>query len=719
MKSKLLLFIFCISLLFGYASGVCADDYMTQFWAYTSAASSGNPAEICAAVDALDAALPEPSNTDEHNKMIWAVQTAAAEYEKAGDYDKALYYYQKFVKYAGWLMTNDGQNHAENIKLSEAVIEHLTLGSEIYVECENPADAVYYGAKHEPQYGVFTGTCNGFDPINETAHLLYVRFFDETVESFEYMIPEEPIYLLVAWNVPNENKSDLDRINSGSADQYIISNLKYLSTLEHKVLIRFGAEVNCWDMPSDKAQRDEYIKSFISAFRRISTLADEYAPDAAMVYSPNDISNMYVTAEDFYPGDEYVDWVGMSTYSVLDSSASYLPADRVDAYYFRGLYDNPIIKIRNIIDTFGDRKPILVSECGFSYAIEDGQTESHAITKLREFYTYVNMVYPQVKGVLYFNADYERKFKLANAPAVLDTYLTTIEQNTGMQAMKNGTNTGYTRFSSYEGDVGTLNIYSYASYPSAEPVSVSYKLDGQGIANQPLFPYKATLDLTALTPGKHTLTLAVSCGNFYKTRDYVFYINSGKLLQSQPAPLPFSDVTTDDWFYNDVKTAYTNGLINGKGNLYAPYDNITYAETIKIAACMHQLYHQKKITLTNGSPEWYDSYAKYAADNGIISYSISDIANEFVTRREFVSIFHAAFPQKEYIAINTVADNAIPDVAFNGQTSSKIYDFYRAGILTGSDGGYFHPESNIIRSEVAAILTRMFDTTARKNITLK
>ncbi len=695
-----------------------AADFMPYFWKYTAAVSGGNPTEICAAVDALDKVLPQPSNIDEYNKMLWAVYTAALEYEKAGVFDKALYYYEKFVNYADWLMKNDAQEHAENIKLTNAIIQHLTMHPELYVACENPADTVYHGAKYEPVHGTFFGTCADFLPGQETAHLLYVRFFDESVSGFNYMIPDEPVYLLVAWNVPNENKSDLDRINSGDADDYIISNLNYLATLDHKVLLRFGAEVNCWDMPADKAARDEYIESFKSAFRRISGFARQYAPNVAMVYSPNDISNMYVTAEDFYPGDEYVDWVGMSSYSVLDPAASFKSGDKVDAYYFRGLYDNPIIKIRNIVEAFGDRKPILISECGFAYAAQDGQNEEHAISKLREFYTYVNMVYPQVKGVLYFNADYERKFKLSNAPALQDTYLSTIEQNVGMQALLNGTEGGYTRFSTYEGKSDALTLYAYAPFPSENVISVSYALDGVPLASEAQLPYRATLNVAAISEGKHMLTMNVSCGDYFKAYDYIFYIENGELVQ---APLPFDDVSAHDWFFNDVRTAYRNGLINGKGTSYCPDDNMTYAEAIKIAACMHQLYRFKRVTLTNGTPNWYDSYVAYAADNGIIDFPVEGIADSNITRKEFVRIFHAALPREEYTEMNTVAENAIPDVMYDDGDvySSLIYDFYRAGILVGSDGGFFKPDNNIQRSEVAAILTRMFDKTARRAITLE
>ena len=39
--------------------------------------------------------------------------------------------------------------------------------------------------------------------------------------------------------------------------------------------------------------------------------------------------------------------------------------------------------------------------------------------------------------------------------------------------------------------------------------------------------------------------------------------------------IPFTDVTTSDWFYNGVRWAYANGLVSGNGvDKFAPNDNI-------------------------------------------------------------------------------------------------------------------------------------------------
>ncbi len=64
--------------------------------------------------------------------------------------------------------------------------------------------------------------------------------------------------------------------------------------------------------------------------------------------------------------------------------------------------------------------------------------------------------------------------------------------------------------------------------------------------------------------------------------------------------------------------------------------------------------------------------------------------NAPVTRGEFVHIFYGA--EEAYKAINTVANNAIPDVKATDKFAAG--EFYRAGILTGSTK--FHSASTIV-----------------------
>ena len=188
-------------------------------------------------------------------------------------------------------------------------------------------------------------------------------------------------------------------------------------------------------------------------------------------------------------------------------------------------------------------------------------------------------------------------------------------------------------------------------------------------------------------------------------------------------PFPFTDVSRSSWYSDSVRTAWEKDLIDGvTRTLYKPDDTLTVAQAIKLSAALHQMLNNNgKVTLRNGSPYWYSSYVSYAVDNGIIEKMYLDYTpaqmNASVKRNEFVHIFYGAM--SDYRQINTVADNKIPDVITTDTYALEIYTFYRAGILTGSDkNGTFYPTNDIKRSEVAAILSRMYDKTARKTVSL-
>ena len=184
------------------------------------------------------------------------------------------------------------------------------------------------------------------------------------------------------------------------------------------------------------------------------------------------------------------------------------------------------------------------------------------------------------------------------------------------------------------------------------------------------------------------------------------------------ADLPFTDVATDEWYYSDVKGAYETGLINGMtATTFEPESNMTYAQAVKLAACMNQKYSTGSVTLTNGSPNWWDSYVAYAKEKSIINKDYDWNSN--ATRAGYVEIFAKALPEEALSAKNSIANGYIPDVTMVHPQAAAIYKLYRAGILTGMDEkGTFEPDNSIKRSEVAAILTRMMNESARKELTL-
>ena len=180
------------------------------------------------------------------------------------------------------------------------------------------------------------------------------------------------------------------------------------------------------------------------------------------------------------------------------------------------------------------------------------------------------------------------------------------------------------------------------------------------------------------------------------------------------AEMTFTDVHEGDWYYEDVKYAVENGLINGKTeNLFAPASSLTGSEAIKLAACIHQLYVEGSVSLKSGFP-WYKPYVDYCKENGIIAEDKNYPLDRPITRGDFVVIFANALPEEAYTQINDIEYGEIPDVEEDREYYEPAYKLYRAGILTGSGEAHkLFPDNPIVRAEVAAIVTRMVDESRR------
>jgi len=199
------------------------------------------------------------------------------------------------------------------------------------------------------------------------------------------------------------------------------------------------------------------------------------------------------------------------------------------------------------------------------------------------------------------------------------------------------------------------------------------------------------------------LAASGSLDNFEKSREY--------------AVGQFTDVSDSAWYAAGVKNAYELGLVNGSSaSTFNPDGNITVVETLALASRLHDIYNGGDGVFEQGSP-WYQVYIDYAVEQEIIAPDAYETYTVSAKRSDFASIMAAAFPEKALKAINEI--ERIPDVDESADFAEAVYLLYNAGILTGSDAqGTFNPDSNIRRSEVATIVTRMADTEQRKSFEL-
>ena len=191
----------------------------------------------------------------------------------------------------------------------------------------------------------------------------------------------------------------------------------------------------------------------------------------------------------------------------------------------------------------------------------------------------------------------------------------------------------------------------------------------------------------------------------------------------------FTDVPTNAWYYNSVKSAYNLGLVNGSSaTTYSPNKEVTIAELYAMASRIHATYYGNEIQPVDGA--WFAPYVEYSQeylDTGSHdnAYSYSDgvlVANLPAARWYFACILYAAVDPSEFNQLNHVLSGSIEDIDAmeNEEVRDCIYTLYNAGILTGSDAyGTFHPNDGITRAEVAAIMARIIDPSQRKTFTLK
>ena len=209
------------------------------------------------------------------------------------------------------------------------------------------------------------------------------------------------------------------------------------------------------------------------------------------------------------------------------------------------------------------------------------------------------------------------------------------------------------------------------------------------------------------------LTLSFTASAFAATEGLQNFQRTAEYTAGQ-----YADIPAGSTFAENVKTAYEFNIMQGYGDRFGAADNITRLASVIIACRLHAIYH----TGVNDIDTRYEGdtktrYLAYAVENGIFC-DFADVSAP-ASRREYAVILASAMPETALNAVNTVEDNAIPDVATTAKYAESIYLLYRAGVIIGSDSkGTFYGDSNITRGAAAAIATRMCTVELRKPITL-
>ncbi len=182
----------------------------------------------------------------------------------------------------------------------------------------------------------------------------------------------------------------------------------------------------------------------------------------------------------------------------------------------------------------------------------------------------------------------------------------------------------------------------------------------------------------------------------------------------------FGDVNSDSWYASSVKSAYELSFMNGtSSDVFSPDGNVTLAQALTVASRINAIYNQKQSPENSKDGNWYDSYVKYAVDAGIITENRFSDYSEPATRAQVAEIFANSLPESYYTVQNEV--DRVPDVPSTNAYADQLLMLYKAGVVMGNDEyGTFFPDSNIKRSEMAAIINRVAipENRLKKTLTL-
>lgn len=507
--------------------------------------------------------------------------------ELKGDLNGAIVWRERQLTYAQWLNDNFA-SYRDTLLNVNAQLHQLRRPVEVYALAQKPADVPYYEAIGEPVSGVYYGTTPESQKTDGSAALMYVHFQDGY--SMQYWLDyyrngseacrralSQGGVVELAWNL---QESDAGVAAVLAADSYIEESMAALGALPCTVLLRFGAEMNCWaDLPSPE--------QYIQAFQKVAQYARKYS-NIAMVFSPNDIGNRTVDYEDYYPGDAVVDWIGVSTYKTgVGGSSSYTYSNTGysnDAFYCKGIYGNdPLTVLQDLSQlAAAHKKPMMISECGFSYQTAGVEQTGYAVSQLNKFYAYLPMVYPQIKAIFFFDKDIEggeNRYALSGSAALSSAYDKAVAANGALLRAGQTAGAGYTRLSTLSEQRDTLSLATYAIFPGSGAAECRYYVDGTLKQTAGEEPFAYELKVSELAPGRHTIRVEAACGAFSRTVEQVIYVDDqGFVMGADAADLQLSSAAA--WATGAIMNARARGLVTSRtgSGFDAPITRLQFAE---------------------------------------------------------------------------------------------------------------------------------------------
>ena len=542
--------------------------YWPYFTAYSDAVAKGNMDEIIRTGDELlnfYAKFDMNQDIAEMSYNIFFYRYEQAVYEKRGDYAGAVENANRLIACAQYVGADD------MVTAAQARVIKLNPLTEVYIYGDK--SPVNYGAKHEPTSGTYYGrvlhmegttATNGAAAKNESIVSFYVEVGGSTAADFAWLIDQYADgqrAIHVALNFVGESATSA-QVAAGSYDANISATLTYLAGLKGPVFLRIGAEMNLWETNPT---------NFITAYRRIADMARRTAPNVALVWSPNYVGSWGSDISATYPGDAYVDWVGVSLYMNSDNMSGQGDYSDSSVYFGRGAFADAVLSMGQVAK-FADahKKPVIVTEGGTGIVnrATGKNYETKAAVQATKMYGAINMVYPQVKAMIYADTDFggvDFDYRLSASASVTGAYNAAVAGNKTLIPAVGQSAFSFVKLAGFSGNGGSLTLSAYSDTVYSNNMTVTYTLSGKALATKTAVPFSCNLDTTSLAAGSHELKVSFDDGAGYKTtKTYTLTKQANGTVSFtegwNPVAVAPADVP-DSWAAEEVALALENNLV--------------------------------------------------------------------------------------------------------------------------------------------------------------
>ncbi len=184
---------------------------------------------------------------------------------------------------------------------------------------------------------------------------------------------------------------------------------------------------------------------------------------------------------------------------------------------------------------------------------------------------------------------------------------------------------------------------------------------------------------------------------------------------AEEAEMPFTDVKSGKWFYDEVKYVWEAGVMTGKSDTkFEPNANMTRAELVTI------LFRLAKVEGEGFGAElgfndtkktaWYADYVGWAVKEGLVNGYEGNIfkPNAPILRQELAKLVVVFLDYLEVTVEGEALIDSFADAAKHPKWAAEFIESLRlTGLVGGDTSGNFNPKATATRAEVATILTRL------------